>query len=169
MPASELVVLENGQPLKYQYSDLMLFHGGAFPGGVAHAFKAMQRAFPLLDEGRLLERREVVIHTPFKGLGGRDAFELVTRASSDGRYHVDAALEQTERGSILARYYFAFSYRGRRVAVQILDGLVREEFVTLEHKADRTKVENERLEILKADMSTRLIGAPCEKVYDVVA
>ncbi|MBP7790568.1 MAG: hypothetical protein KA024_01950 [Zoogloea sp.] len=168
MPASELVVYEDGHLLKYGHSDLLRYHGTAFPGGVAHALKAMQRAFPLLDDGRPPERREIEIHTAFRGLGGRDAFELVTRATSGNRYHVDSGLERTERGSVLARYYFVFSYRGRSVALQIREGLVREEFVTLEHKANRTKDEDERLEVLKAEMSARLVDAPCEEIYDIV-
>ncbi|WP_234715869.1 hypothetical protein [Sphingopyxis macrogoltabida] len=119
-------------------------------------------------DGRPPERREIEIHTAFRGLGGRDAFELVTRATSGNRYHVDSGLERTERGSVLARYYFVFSYRGRSVALQIREGLVREEFVTLEHKANRTKDEDERLEVLKAEMSARLVDAPCEEIYDIV-
>ena len=44
-----LTVLENGKPLRYGVRDLTLFHGFGFPGGVAHGFKVMQRAFPLLS------------------------------------------------------------------------------------------------------------------------
>ena len=54
------------------------------------------------------------------------------------------------------------------MALQIRGGLVREECGTLEHKANRTKDEDERLEVLKAEMSARLVDAPCEEIYDIV-
>jgi len=164
---TDIAVLDGGKLLTFSHSDLLLYHGVAFPGGVAHAYKVMQRAFPLLDNGNPPERREIEIRTAFRGQGGRDAFELVTRANSEGRYHVDAALERTERGSTLARYYFALSYRGTVACVQVREGVVREEFVFLEHKPDRTPEETERLEVLKAEMSAKLISAPCADVYDV--
>jgi hypothetical protein len=57
-------------------------HGGGSPGGVAHAFKVLERALPLLDTAGPPERREIVIETAFGGPGARDAFELVTPTSS---------------------------------------------------------------------------------------
>ncbi len=167
MPTDELIVLDNDHVLKFSHNDLTQFHGTAFPGGVAHAFKAMQRALPLLDEGRSPERREIAITTPFSGIGGRDAFELVTRAVTDGRYTVDAGLERAERGS-MSRHYFEFSYRGKRVAVQVKDGFVNEEFATLEHKPDRTTEEEARLKVLKDDMAIKLLRSPCDEVYELV-
>jgi hypothetical protein len=71
-------------------------------------------------EGRgAAERREIEICTAFRGPGGRDAFEMVTRAMTDGRYVVDPARERPERGDTLARYVFVLSYRGRTVRLQI--------------------------------------------------
>lgn len=83
-------VLENGVPLSFTFEEMLRYHGPGYPGGVAHAFKVMQRAFSMLDGGRVLERREISIITAFPGLGGgQDAFELVTRCLSDGRYLAD--------------------------------------------------------------------------------
>lgn len=163
-----IAVLEDGQTLTFAHTDLTRFHGFSFPGGVAHAFKVMQRAFPALGKGELLERREIRISTPFRGIGGRDAFELVTRAWSDKRYNVDPSLERTGRGS-LSRYYFEISYRDSQVALQIRDGLVDDEFVYLEHKSGRSKEEDERLAVLKDKMSQTLLTAACEDVYDIVS
>lgn len=163
-----LTVLENGHELHYDYADLMHYHGFGFPGGVAHAFKVMQRALPLLDAGHPPERREIDIRTAFRGPGARDAFEMVTRGLTEGRYVVDAALERPERGETLMRYVFVLTYRGTTVRLQIRDGIVRDEFIGLGRKPDRTAEEDARLEYLKREMADRLLALPAEEAYDVV-
>lgn len=90
----KITVLEKGQKLEFSFEDLLKYHGVGYPGGVAHAFQVMQRAFPQLDDGKLLERREIELVTAFPGPGGRDAFEMVTRCVTDGRIHVDKDLPE---------------------------------------------------------------------------
>ena len=48
----------------------------------------------MLNNGKLLERREIELVTAFPGPGGRDAFEMVTRCVTDGRLHVDKDLPE---------------------------------------------------------------------------
>jgi hypothetical protein len=163
-----LHVCEDGEALHYSFADLMHYHGFGYPGGVAHAFKAMQRALTLLDGGNPPERREIETRTAFRGPGGRDAFEMVTRGLTEGRYVVDAALERPERGTTLMRYVFVLSYRGSIVRLLLRDGHVRDEFIALGGKADRTAEENTRLTWLKQDMTQRLLAAPADEVYDLV-
>ena len=167
MIADTLTVTEGGRPLAYSINELTAYHGHGFPGGVAHAFKAMQVALPLLDASGVPERREIFIATPFKGPGGRDAFEMVTRCVTDGRYTVDAGLMKPERGEILKGYVFNFTYRGRAVNLQIRDGHVREEFILLGRKADRTPEEDERLAVLKQEMADRLLATRPSDVYEI--
>ncbi|MFB9949158.1 hypothetical protein ACFFP0_09885 [Rhizobium puerariae] len=159
-------VLEDGKPLSYGFADLMHYHGFGFPGGVAHAFKAMQRALPLISPEGPPERREISIRTAFRGPGGRDAFEIVTRCLTEGRYTVDPALDRPERGDILQRYVFEFTYRERTVTVQLREGHVREEFIRLGQKQGRTADEEERLTYLKQEMADRLLAAPAEQIYE---
>ena len=87
-------VLAAGKLLSFRFDEMLNYHGPGFPGGVAHGFKVMQRAFPLPDDGNLLERREISFVTAFPGTGARDAFELVTRCLTDGRYVVDKELPE---------------------------------------------------------------------------
>ena len=87
-------VLEQGARLSYRFEEMQNYSGPGYPSGVAHAFKAMQRAFPLLDGGRPPERREITLVTAFPGLGARDAFELVTHCVTDGRYLADKYLPE---------------------------------------------------------------------------
>jgi hypothetical protein len=82
-----IVVLDGGREVSFSFDEMLNYHGGGSPGGVAHAFKVLERSLPLLDAARRLERRAIVIETAFGGLGARDAFELVTRAVSEESLH----------------------------------------------------------------------------------
>lgn len=90
--------LENGHEFTVHFDELLKYHGAGYPGGVVHGLKVMQRAWPLLDNGRLPERREIRCVTAFGGPGGRDAIEFVTRGLTEGRYIVDnsVGLEEEE-------------------------------------------------------------------------
>ena len=162
-----LSVTEAGTRLDFSVDDIMKYHGPGFPGGVAHGIKAMELAFALLSPEGPPERRDIRIRTAFRGPGARDAFEIVTRSLTDGRYLVDGALERPERGDILFRYVFEVHYGTRSVCVQLRDdGLVREEFIRLGQKPDRTEAENMRLAWLKQEMAERLLALPAERVYE---
>src|SRR5262249_17851033 len=102
------------------------------------------------------------------GPGARDAFEMVTRCLTEGRYKVDPALAKPERGEVLKGYVFNVTYRGRTAFLQIRDGHVREEFILLGRKAGRTPAEEERLTWLKQEMADRLLATPASEIYDCI-
>jgi hypothetical protein len=163
-----LIVHENGQPIHFTFADLMKYHGFGYPGGVAHAFKVMQRAFPLLDGGAPPERQELHLETSFGGPGGRDAFEMVTRMATSGRYIVNKPEIDTEKPLYWEAYYrFSWRYRERRVTLAIRSGHVREEFIRLGSKPDRDAAEEARLIFLKSEMADRLMKLPAEELYDI--
>lgn len=165
--SNTITVLDNGHPISFTFDSINAYHGGGFPGGVAHALKAMQAAFPLLSDTPL-ERREVTILTAFSGLGGRDALEMVTRALTDGRLTVDKSIGGRDViNDPPGPYVFRFSYRGRTAEAVIKPGHVREEFVTLGAKADKTPEEIARHEELKAEMANRLLPLAGGEVYAV--
>lgn len=166
MRETTLQVQEDGRPLDFTLADLMRHHGFGYPGGVAHGFKVMERALPLLAGGDRPERRAISIRTPFSGPGGRDAFELVTRAFTDGRYHVEPGLAQPERGETLMNYVFLMTCGGVEVRLRIREGIVRDEFIVLGRKPDRTPDENARHAALKQDMADRLLVLPATEIYD---
>lgn len=165
MTADTITVAENGKLLTYDLAVLTLYHGYGFPGGVAHGFRVMQRAFALLSPDAPVERREISVRTAFRGPGARDAFEMVTRSMSEGRYVVDDALAQPERGETLMRYVFNVSCRDAEVRLHIREGIVRDEFIALGRKPDRTAEENVRLEALKRDMAERVLALPADEIY----
>jgi hypothetical protein len=161
-----ITVFEAGRPVTFTFADIMRFHGPGFPGGVVHALKAMQAAFPLLSE-LPPERREIHLETAFSGPGGRDAIEMVMRAVSEGRMTVDRALGGKDVISDPpGPYFWRFLYRGRIAETVIRPGHVREEFVRLAAKPDRNPEEVERLTALKAEMAYRLLPISAKEVYN---
>lgn len=161
-----ITVREAGKDLTFTFAAINAFHGGGFPGGVTHGLKAMQAGFPLLSD-MPLERREIGVVTAFGGPGGRDAIEMVTRALTDGRLVIDKSIGGKD---VISEppgpYLWRFTYRGKTVEVRIKPGHVREEFVKLGAKPDRTAAEDERLEWLKTEMSERLLALPASEVYE---
>lgn len=165
---STLTVIDQGTTLDFTFEDALRYHGPQAPGGVAHAYKVLERALGVLGKDAPVERRELVITTSHSGPGVRDTFELVTRGVTEGRYTVDQAYARPERGNTLAQYVFQIDYRGESITLIIREGFVVDEFIELVGKADRTPEENARLVVLKHEMTDRVMASPADKIYDVV-
>jgi hypothetical protein len=165
--SAPLVVQEAGRQLSFTFEDLQAYHGGHSPGGVAHAFKVLERALPLLEPDGLVERREILIDTPFAGRGAADGFELVTRAVTDGRYTVDPALARADLGPNRERFVFHLRYRQEAVRLVVRDGVVADEFVVLTRKETLTDHEENLLTALKSEMAARVMAAAAADVYEI--
>ncbi len=169
MQPDRIVVCEDRHEISFSFEDILRYHGGGSPGGVAHAFKVMQRAFPILGGGQVLERRKTVIHTAFGGPGARDAFELVTRAVTDERFIVDLSLARPELGVPRERFVFVLRCGERAAALTLRAGFVSDEFIDLTRRADRSDAEEQELTAMKADMALRVMSASATAVYDLEA
>lgn len=162
---SVLHVLDRGQALAFSFEDMLRYHGPGSPGGVAHAFKVMERAFGLLKPERPLERRELTVATAFGGPGARDGFELVTRAVTEDRYVLEPELARPERGVTLERFVFRVGYRERDVTLTVREGYVPDELIALARK-ERTTAEEQRLDVVKAEMAELVMSSRAAEVYD---
>ena len=158
-----LELTERGATLRFSFEDVLRYHGGHSPGGAAIAYKVLERALPELGP---CERREIEVETAFGGPGARDAFELVTRAVTDGRYRVDAALERPERGRVLERFAWRLSCGGRTVELLLREGFVDEEFVELA-RAQRDAAQEARLTELKRALAERVLARPADEVVEL--
>lgn len=167
MTTPTIEVADTGTTLRFSYDDLTRYHGPGNPGGVAHAFKVLERTLPLLSPTGPPERRQVEVETAFPGPGARDAFELVTRAVTGDRYVIDRRLELPARGRTLERYVFRLRYRDGEVTVALRDGYVTDEFIALARKEGRTDTDEGRLAVLKQEMADRLLAKEAAEVYDV--
>jgi hypothetical protein len=164
--SGSIVVLERGEPLAFSFEDMLRHHGGGSPAGVAHAFKVLERALPLLGPDGAVERRELGVRTAFGGPGARDGFELVTAAVSDGRYVVDAALARPDRGLARERFVFELSYRGRAVTLAAREGFVPDELILLARREDRTEAEERRFAAVKREAAETVMAAAAADVYE---
>lgn len=162
-----IVVRDRGREISFSFADMLEHHGGGSPGGVAHAFKVMQRALPFLDAGGGVERRAIVIETAFGGPGARDAFELVTCAVSEGRFSLDPALARPEYGRARERFVFRLRCRDRAVTLTLCDGFVTDAFIDLARRPSRSADEEELLDAMKSEMTARLMSVAASAVYDV--
>jgi hypothetical protein len=160
-----LSLIDQGRTVAFSFEDMMGYHGPGSPGGVAHGFKVLERALPLLATNGPAERREITVRTAFGGPGARDAFELVTRAVTEGRYVVDPSLARPERGLARERFVFLLGHRDRTVTLTLREGYVTEEFIVLTRREDRTPEEERLLGRWKLEMAERLMAAPAAQVY----
>ena len=158
-------LIDQERPVAFSFDDMMGYHGPGSPGGVAHAFKILERALPLLATDGPAERREITVRTAFGGPGARDAFELVTRAVTEGRYTVNPSLARPERGLTLERFVFLLGYRDRTVTLTLREGYVTEEFIVLTRRKDRTPEDERLLARWKLEMAERVMAAPAAHVY----
>ena len=162
-----LEVDDRGTRLSFTFADLMRYHGPGSPGGVAHAYKVLERGLPLLADGAPPERRAIAVRTAFGGPGARDGFELVTRAVTAGRYTVDPSLARPALGVTRERFVFLLAYGDRSVTLVVRDGFVTEEFVRLVRTDPRTAGEEAQLDVLKREMAERVMAARPGAVYAV--
>ena len=163
---STITVLDGRQRIDFSFEDLMKYHGPGSPGGVAHAFKVMERAFALLDPEGPPQRRDITLRTAFGGPGARDGFEVVTRAVTQDRFVVDPALARPDRGRTRERFVFEVGCGERSVTLLLREGFVSEEFIDLARKEGRSEEEEARLDLLKQQMAERVMASPARDVYD---
>ncbi len=162
-----LVVLDHGEPIAISFDDLLKYHGRSSIAGVAHAFKAMERAFPLLSPGEPPERNDITVESGFPGGGARDAFEMVTRAVTGDRYRLaskPAGIEAPEAPG--GHFFFRLGYPGTVVELVARAYLIPDEFIEVACREAPTAAEAARAQQLKEEMANRLLGLPAEAVYD---
>lgn len=162
-----LEVLDHGELIIFSFEDLLKYHGRSAVGGVAHGFKVMERALPLLAGGEPPERYEIRVETAFEGPGARDAFEMVTRAVTGGHYRVDTGLAPPGvPESPNGRYFFrVFRPGGPGIDLTLRPGLVHDDFLELARR-DRAPEEEQQMTRLKHEMADRLVALPATEVYD---
>ena len=159
-----LEVVERGLPLRFSFEDVLRYHGGHSPGGAAIAYQVLARALPELGA---CERRAIVVETAFGGPGARDAFELVTRAVSDGRYRVADELARPERGRVLERFAWRLSGGGRTVDLLLREGFADEKFIDLARMPERDAAQEARLTELKQALAERVMARRPDEVIAI--
>ena len=162
-----LVIRDYGESVAISFDDLLKYHGRSSIAGVAHAFKAMERAFALLSPGEPPERYDITVESGFPGGGARDAFEMVTRAVTGDRYRVVSAPPGVGAPEAPGgHFFFRLGYRGAVVDLVLRAGLVPEEFIEVACRENPTPTEAARAQQLKEEMAERLLSLSADEVYD---
>ena len=164
--ADIIELIDDGVRIAYTFDDVLRYHGHRSPGGAAHAFKVLQRALALLDPDAPCERREITIATAFGGPGARDAFEMLTRAVTGDRFHIDPTLARPDRGRALEAFVFRLAYRDRTTTLALRPGFVSDEFIDLARTEPRDAAQERRLDLLKREMASHVLAHPADEVYD---
>ena len=167
---TELVVLDSGDSISISFDDLLKYHGRSSIAGVAHAFKAMERAFPLLSPDGPPERYDVIVESGFAGGGARDAFEMVTRAVTGDRFRqISAPAGTVAPKAPGGHFFFRLGYRGSAVDLAARADLIPDEFVEVACREAPTPSQAAHAQRLKEEMAERLLALPADEVYDVTA
>ena len=165
---THIEVCDAGRTIRFSFEDMMKYHGPGSPGGVAQAYKVMERGFPVLAPDGPPIRRQISIRTSFGGPGARDGFEAVTRAVTGERYTVDPALARPELGRERERFVFVLRCGERTVTLAVREGIIDPEFIDLVRTEGRTDEQKARLEVLKAELAQRTMATAAADAYDIL-
>lgn len=166
---STLIVSENDNLMTFTYDDFVKYHGYKSPCGLSQAFKVLELALPLLEDGKPVERRELKITTAFPGPGARDAFEMLARAVTSGRYKIDPSLGgENVTEAPTGKYYFRLEYRDKVVETRIKPEHIREDYIALARKPKRDNEENELLAELRQELADRILPLSSDELFEVV-
>jgi hypothetical protein len=170
-----LLVRDGRDVLAIGFDDVVKYHGRATMGALAVAYRVMHVAFAALSPGAPVERRAVSVLTAFPVDGAADAFEMVTRCRSDGRYQVDTKIDAAcARLAPAGRLFFQFSTPDNAVAFGVPEELVAEEHVDMFHanhlvrKYTQTGLEGAhgvRLEEIKLTFANKVFTLPDEQLF----
>ena len=169
---NSLKIRDRSDVISIGFEDLVKYHGRENIGGVALAFKVLEFAFSKISPHETPQREKIEIFTAFPGSGAIDAFEMVTRAVTRNRFHLDVAFEAPNAlEAVSGHFYFRISYRGRTVAVTPRVGLIPDRFLELGrlHKAgEASQDDTTEFQGMKEALADTLIAMNAEDVFEVL-
>lgn len=175
-----ITIRENEKLIDFHYEDLLEYHGGAMPGGVALAFRMLQWIFR--DILQVIPERGAC--TFYSGLGshGRgiiDTVKMVTGVEEDSTLGLDIAYSLDKTGPLApggGRYYFEFGYSGKTVRLAVKDGAIPEEFFRCSAQAHAKRLAGEaiseeetaHLRQLRTELSKAILEADSNDLFVLI-
>jgi hypothetical protein len=154
------------------YEDAVKYHGRRYIAGVAVGFQCLNLAFAELSKDKPVERSKVRFFSGMRGLGVKDAVEMVARCVSGGRYIVDTGVVEGDSAPGTpgeGRFYFEVFYGTRMVRLRLKHGLVPDEFAPLCLKDEAKAIAQEelrRLQEIKENVAAYVIGHDPREIFD---
>ncbi|PLW77200.1 hypothetical protein [Cohaesibacter celericrescens] len=129
--ASSIDLVDGDCPLSFTRSDLVRYAGPDQIIATALMFQMFTRAFDELKSDHLIDRSNVKMQVGFPGPGVLDCIELVLRGRTTNQANIsikteDLPMEAPE--ALVGRFYFEFSYDGKRIALWPTETYITEEF-----------------------------------------
>lgn len=151
------------------YEQMLKFHGGPHPGGVAVAFKVLETAFPLVSPGEPPERARIQVVVGVDGPGVVDGLECATRAFSRQRAIIDRG---AKKGQPVCgeHFYFEVHHKGTSVSLWLKDGTLTGEFLALASKTSgglASAAEVARFDALRHEMAERVMTSPASDLFEI--
>ena len=171
-----LVVLDCGRAVHFHIGDILKYHGLDSVGGAILGFRLLQRAFAELSPEGPAERRELSLFTSFPGFGARDAFELVARMITDGRYKADPGfIDERAPEGVTGRCYFRFFLRGRSLELAPPPGVPNADFLRWGRASKQIGPDSEEYDAImrrwrqaKFTLASVLLGLDCRSALRVL-
>lgn len=159
--------------LTINFDNLVNYHGRAAICGLSVTYKVIQCGFEALVGDGAPDREKLSVLSAFPGPGARDAFELIGRVVTNGRYEVDKTIPPSEQISEAAAgsYYFRIDHGDRSVELGVKPGVVRQEFIDLKRKQTKKLASPEdltRLRELQFEMSERVLPQDPSEIVNVI-
>lgn len=180
MNEQEIVIKRNKAFLKYTYEDVLAYHGGEMPGGVALAFRMIQWVF----EDVLKVEIEHGNCSFYSGLGknGRgimDTAKLLLGVVENDSLNLDIEYSLDKTGPIApggGRYYFEVACGEKKAKLSVRDGVIPKSFFEYSAKMHRkrsrgeviSKQEKEELQRLRKEISYHILKAGREEIFQII-
>lgn len=118
--------------LKFEFADLIRFHGTQSICGLTVSFKVMEAAWQKIWRSSPPKRDKITVASGFPGPGTRDGFEMVTRAVSRNAYSV---IPNAKPGPLVAEaakgaYFFQLSDELQIIELGLKPGMLPEDFIS---------------------------------------
>ncbi len=168
--SDSIVVRHDSGEIAISYEELVKYHDKNHWGGVALAWKIIQLAAEMLNDGQALERSLVRIRTGLNPPGLVDGFEYLTRAVTRQRLVVDPSLNQGPK-SPFGSFSFVVGYGERRLGLQLKEGLLPDDFAILGRKCQAgmgSEEEKTRWTGIKHSLGEVIMGKEPRELFDIV-
>lgn len=174
---NSFTVLENGMPRTFTYEEVLTYHGGEMPGGVALAFRMLQWVFNNVLK-TIPEKGQCGFYSGLgeNGRGIIDTTTLLLGVKAHESLRLDKSYSLDKTGPVApggGRYYFECSYGDTLVQLAVKDGAIPEEFFRYSFEMHRkrnagepiSEAETAHLQKLRQELSFDILAAEGKDLF----
>ena len=177
MNKDKIMALDNGNYVEFSYEQLLEFHGGLMPGGVALAYRMFKWVFEDVLK-QVPERGNCMFYTGLgqNGRGIVDTAKMVLGVVENESLRMDIEYSLDKMGPKApggGRYYFEVGCKDQLVKLAVRDGAIPDEFFACSAKMHRKKQAGEviseeevnHLQELRISLSEAILVAKASDLF----